>query len=182
MRTKLNKKGTIDDFGDLIVGGIIITILVVVLIILIAGSDDQKKIQTDVDLKLQETAKTTRLMLDQETPDGKKIYEVIIEQEATRNYKPVGVELNRTLDKLYGASKGNWLLIIKDPTIEYWEYIKSDPDVAVPQGLTMLPSVSIPDGKGQIINVTIKKLEKSDDILLNLLWRNPGSSYAGPKI
>jgi len=119
----IGKKGTMDDFGDLIVGGIIISVLLVVLIILIAANTDQKKIQTDFDLKLQETVRTTRLTLDQETESGEKIYELIIAQEETRNYKPVGIELNKTLDKLYGSSKGTWLLIIKDSKIQYWEYL-----------------------------------------------------------
>jgi len=173
MKQKINvggKKGTMDDFGELLVGGIMITVLLVVLIILIATNTDQKKIQTDFDLKMQETVKTTRLMLDQETETGEKIFDVIIKQEDTRDYKPVGIALNKTLDKIYGASKGTWVLIIKDPKIRYWEYLKSDPNVKIPNGLTNLPGVSIPDGKGDIINVTIKKIDKTDDFLQNVNW------------
>ncbi len=174
-KVSVSKKGSLDDFGDLFVGAIAITALLIILLIVILSVNMQVKKYSDLHIKFQETSRSTRLMLDQETTSGQKIYELIIQQEETGNYAVVGQELNKTLEKIYGSAKGTWLLIIRDSRIQYWEYLKSDPDVTIPEGVKYLTEVSIPNGKGKLINVTIRKIEPSDDLLNNVNW-NKGLS------
>ncbi|MCF7865820.1 hypothetical protein K9L67_03705 [Candidatus Woesearchaeota archaeon] len=153
---KQRKKGQLADFGEMMLASIVIIVLAIIVLVLITAYKDDKENEYKKSELFQETAYTTRILLQTEIEPGKKLYEEIINLVNQNNYEDSFTSVKKAIDKHFTDPNEKWIIIINDKSTR----INTDLyPVTVQRGL---PKLEIPNPNGNNIKITIRNIQKTD--------------------
>ncbi|MGV8168669.1 MAG: hypothetical protein ACP5N3_01285 [Candidatus Nanoarchaeia archaeon] len=114
--TKINKKGTIDEFLSFFIVGIAALAIMAVIFIVVQNNVKEKSDIVKTDMNIHKGLYTTRTILSQEISPGYKVYDLVIETTATGDYEKFTAEMTKAIYNFYpeGKTSEEWLLIIND--------------------------------------------------------------------
>jgi len=183
-----NKKGIMDDFGSLLISGLLIAAMAIAILIYSGLMEKSYQARPLTITNLEEASYTTRTILEWELENGMKIHEAIIKYDSENNLTGFTTQIQKTLTKQDLLPRQNWLILINTPrTNEPRIYITEEEQfkelAKTPTGITKiltfgdkstreleqirnsilaLTRVTIPDGENSIIEVVIKQIKTED--------------------
>ena len=110
---KINKKGIIDDFGSLLIAGLI---MVAIAIMLMFASGQQSNVYRDrhlIESNLRMLSYSTITILDWELNSQMKVYESLIKHEKENTLDVFAQELYEALEAQGLTTHDTWMLVIK---------------------------------------------------------------------
>lgn len=169
-----NKKGFIDDFGSLLLAGVIMIIITIIILVYAGLQENAYKNRPSAASNLEEASYTTRAILEWELESGMKIHEALVKHNQEKNIQGFIQELQKTLEKQKQLPYTSWLLVInsrntqeplvKDTTEDgtFKEVSKKRRDQDKRNSYLALTRVTIPDGSNDLIEVVIKQIRQED--------------------
>lgn len=190
---KNNKKGMIDDFGSLLVGGLFIVALTIG-ILFYSGLQERSYLERPSTISnLEEASYTTRAILEWELDSGMKVHEALVKYNSENNIEGFAEVLQKALEKQDLLPRQTWLLLVnsqktEEPILKRTvsgkfqnvpktgmgimrnQYVIDTSTTRVDtirNSYLALTRVTIPDGENGIIEVVIKQLKSEDEELYN---------------
>ena len=113
MKITKNKKGLIDDFGSLLVAGLIMVALAIGILLYSGLQTQTYKERANPVSNLIDTSYMTRTVLDWELESGIKVHEAITKHYEENNIEQLAQELQKELEKQGLLPTQTWVLVIK---------------------------------------------------------------------
>jgi len=171
-----NKKAMIDDFGSLLIVGIILVIIILVLLFYVGLTTKKYSSRPDVVSNLEQASYTTRTILEWELESGMKVHESLIKYNEEKNLTQFVKEIENLLIKQNLLSKNSWMILIKNAEMQEpllqdtWYKGKFENTLnrainPVRNSYLALTRVTIPDHNNNLIEIVIKPITKEDQEL-----------------
>jgi hypothetical protein len=190
---KNNKKGMVDDFGSLLVGGLFIVALTIGILFYSGLQERSYLARPSIISNLEEASYTTRAILEWELESGMKVHEALVKYNSENNIEEFAKVLQEALEKQDLLPRQTWLLLVNSQKTEepilkrtvagnFQNVPKTGMGVmrnqyvidtstsrvdTIRNSYLALTRVTIPDGENSIIEVVIKQLKSEDEELYN---------------
>ncbi len=181
---KTNKKGSIDDFGSFAVAGTAMVIIMIAAMIFVSALSEGKQRQHETITALHEASYTTRVLLDWELENGKKVHEALIKYNKENNLEGFIKEMQTLLQNANLIPQHGWFIVIEtkdmdEPIVQTNLYSNNDEEFqeldelhypGLRSSFIQFSRVHIPDGQHNIIQIAIKEIKDRDiDIYEDLM-------------
>lgn len=177
------KKAIFNDFGSLLLAGVIIIILAIVILVFSGIQKEKNSNKHALVSNLEDASYMTRIILQWELESGMKVHEALIKYDEEKNIEKFQKELEDLLKKHSLLPQRNWLLVIKSentPNIivrrtnqnQEFSDVRADQYTSVVRNSFLaIPRVTIPHENNKAIEVVIKSITKEDQELYDKMIR-----------
>lgn len=174
MKLIKNKKGIVDDFGSLLAIGLIMVIIAIIILTYAGVQEKAYKQEPLIVSNLEDASYSTRILLDWEIEQGKKLKDTLIEHNREDNLDGFTQEVYKLLETQGIVTNNDWVIIVKSKQTQEpiaWDTHEEEKftqlttrrkDEARRNAYMSLPRIKMPDGERGIIEVIIKQVTQQD--------------------
>lgn len=174
MKIKKNKKGAIDDFGGIVIAGLVMIIFTIFLLVYVGYREESLRSDSIMISNLGEASFSTLSMLEWELESGMKVHEALVKYHEENDLIKFSEELYKELRRQDLVPEQIWMLVINSPRMSeplvmdtsqeerFTEVSKQRSDELKRNSFVSLPRITMPDGGRGKIEIIIKQVSQAD--------------------
>lgn len=174
MKLIKNKKGLIDDFGGLLIAGLLMVVVAIIILIYAGAQERAIRQEPLVISNLEDISYSTRIILDWETETGEKLKDRLLKHNSENTLEEFVKETYALLEQQGVIQRNVWLIVIKSKQTtqpiawdtyennEFTELTTRRRDETRRNAYMALPRIIMPDGERGVIEVIIKQVTQQD--------------------